>query len=102
MPTTASRKLPRHPVPVVLLARLAVDRSVQACGLGKFLLFDALNRCLEISERLGVHAIEVDALDEAARHFYLRFGFIPLQDSAFHLYLPMSSIADAFGERKEK
>src|SRR5450631_3865511 len=61
LPAKAAKKLPRHPVPVILLARLAVDQVDQGKGLGGHLLADALRRCLSLAEALGVHAVEVDA-----------------------------------------
>lgn len=90
LPQESARKLPRHPVPVVLLARLAVDRSAQGQGLGSLLLLDALRRSLHLADRLGIHAVEVHALDEDARSFYERYGFVPLLDHPFHLYLPIA------------
>jgi GNAT superfamily N-acetyltransferase len=98
LPQPAAKKLPRHPVPVILLARLALDQSVQGPGLGGFLLADALRRCLSLAEQLGVHAVEVDAIDDEARAFYERYGFVALVDNPRHLYLPMATIAGAFGE----
>src|SRR5438876_2279272 len=77
LPASAARKLPKHPVPVILLARLAIDESVQGQGLGKLLLVDALKRCRDLSQRLGVHAVEVQAIDEPAKDFYLKYGFVP-------------------------
>jgi GNAT superfamily N-acetyltransferase len=97
LPQQATKKLPRHPVPVILLARLAVDQSVQGQGLGCFLLVHALRRCLSLAEKLGVHAVEVDAIDDQAKAFYERYGFVALQDNPLHLYLPMVTIEDAFG-----
>jgi predicted N-acetyltransferase YhbS len=91
LPVNQAKKLPRHPVPVVLLARLAVDRSVH----GGFLLRDALSRSLDLSEKLGIHAVVVDALDDEARAFYERFGFLPLTDDALRLFLPLSTIRAA-------
>lgn len=85
MPADASRKLPRHPVPVVLLARLAVDQTAQGQGLGEGLLVDALQRTLNLSAELGVHAVEVDALDDTAAAFYRKYGFVPLLDEPLHL-----------------
>jgi predicted N-acetyltransferase YhbS len=64
LPTVTARKLLRHPVPSVILARLAVDCAAQGQGLGETLLIDAFRRTLDLSETLGVHAIEVDAIDE--------------------------------------
>src|SRR5437588_9239854 len=98
LPGRMAKKLPRHPVPVVLLARLAVDQSVQGQGLGGLLLADALRRCLGLADQLGVHAVEVDAIDEEARAFYEKYGFTALQDDPLHLYLPLASIEDASAE----
>lgn len=92
LPEDASRKLPKHPVPVVLLARLAVDQSAQGKGLGEVLLLDALQRSLNLSTGLGVHAVEVDAIDDAAAAFYSKYGFVPLLEEPLHLYLPISTI----------
>ncbi|MBM4093370.1 MAG: GNAT family N-acetyltransferase [Planctomycetes bacterium] len=94
LPPDASRKLPKHPVPVVLLARLAVDRSAQGQGVGEGLLLDALRRTLDLSSELGVHAVEVDAQDDAAAAFYRKYGFAPLLDDPLHLYLPVSTVRD--------
>src|SRR5437879_2351777 len=84
-----AKGLPKIDVPVVLLGRLAVDQSVQGKGLGAFLLIDALRRALQVSTEVGIRAVEVDELDEGARSFYLRYGFVPLLDDPYHLYLPM-------------
>jgi GNAT superfamily N-acetyltransferase len=97
LPEKASKKLPRHPVPVVLLARLAIDQTVQGQGLGGWLLANALRRCLSLAGQLGVHAVEVDAIDEQAKAFYEKYGFVALRDNPLHLYLPVTTIEDAFG-----
>jgi GNAT superfamily N-acetyltransferase len=92
LPAGLARKLPRHAVPVVLLARLAVDRSVHGRGLGGLLLRDALTRALDLSEQIGIHAVVVDALDDEAKAFYERFGFLPLTDDVMRLFLPLGTI----------
>jgi GNAT superfamily N-acetyltransferase len=92
LPTKASRKLPKHPVPVVLLARLAVDGTAQGKRVGEGLLLDALQRSLDLSAGIGVHAVEVHAIDDAASSFYRKYGFTPLLDSPRHLFLPMATI----------
>jgi len=74
----AFQKLPRHPVPVVILARLAVARDAQKKGLGDALLLDALRRGVQLADQLGIHAVEVDAIDQQARKFYEKYGFVPL------------------------
>ena len=85
-------KLPRYPIPVVHLGRLAVDMRSQGKGLGEILLIDALKRAAQVSKQLGIYAVEVYALNERARNFYLSYGFTPLLDDQLHLYLPMKAI----------
>jgi GNAT superfamily N-acetyltransferase len=63
-----------YPLPVVLLARLAVDRRHQRAGLGASLLLDALQRVIRASDEIAVRAIIVDAIDESAASFYRHFG----------------------------
>ncbi|MGC1273193.1 MAG: GNAT family N-acetyltransferase [Planctomycetaceae bacterium] len=92
LPASEAKGLPRLDVPVVLLGRLAVDKTVHGQGLGALLLVDALRRALHISEQVGIRAVEVDAIDEAARRFYLKFGFRPLNDDPKHLLMPMHEI----------
>lgn len=89
LPDEESRGLPKLDIPVILLGRLAVDQSVQGQGLGAHLLLDALRRSLAISQEIGIRAVEVDAIDESARKFYLKYGFRPLMDDPHHLFLPM-------------
>ncbi|MGA2254379.1 MAG: GNAT family N-acetyltransferase [Thermoguttaceae bacterium] len=95
MPPEIAMKLPRHPVPMILVARLAVDRRAQGEGLGKALLHDALQRALGISKSLGVFAVEVFAIDEQAAGFYAKFGFTPMLDDPRHMYLPTRTIEGA-------
>jgi GNAT superfamily N-acetyltransferase len=95
LPESSARRLPRHPVPVILLARLAVDQSVQGKGWGEGLLVDALQRGLDLADKLGIHAVEVDAIDQQAKAFYEKYGFAPLLDNEFHLFLPTATIHSA-------
>jgi GNAT superfamily N-acetyltransferase len=92
IPPDQAKGLPKIDVPVVLLGRLAVDGTAQRQGLGSLLLIDALRRAQHISEEVGIRAVEVDALDDAARQFYLRFGFVALADDRNHLFIPMPVI----------
>jgi GNAT superfamily N-acetyltransferase len=87
-----AKRLPEIDMPVILLGRLAVDKTVQGRGLGEELLVDALRRAEQVARQIGVRAVEVHAIDDEARAFYLRYGFIPLQDDQRHLYLPMTII----------
>ena len=68
-------------IPAILLARLALDRSLHGKGLGGELLLDALERAVDASTRAAPRFIVVDAIDEAAVHFYRRFGFRSWPDS---------------------
>lgn len=88
----AIRGMPRHPIPAVLLARLAVDRSVQGRGLGAFLLRDAMARTLAASAELGIRVMLVHALDDGARAFYLHHGFEPSPTDPMNLQLLVKDI----------
>ena len=90
------KNLPRYPVPVVHLGRLAVDKKARREGLGKLLLLDALRRSLKIADEMGIYAVEIYALNEQARSFYLKFGFKELLDDRSHLYLTIKLIRNLF------
>ncbi len=77
----------RYPIPLTLLARLAVDQTEQGTGLGKALLKDAMKRFLVAHEQVASRALLVHAADVAAREFYLRFGFQAAPFNPLHLYL---------------
>ena len=92
LPTDQAKGLPQIDMPVVLIGRLAVDRSVQGQKLGEFLLIDALRRAEYLAAKIGIRAVEVHAINESAKHFYERYGFLTLSDDPHHLFLPMSII----------
>jgi GNAT superfamily N-acetyltransferase len=94
LPPEAAKWLRKHPVPVLLLGRLAVDQKARGQGLGRALLRDALLRTLDLSEKLGVFAVEVLAIDADARDFYRKYGFVSLADNDLHLFLSMKTIED--------
>jgi GNAT superfamily N-acetyltransferase len=71
----ASKGMPRHPIPAALLARLAVDRSVQGHGIGAWLLRDAMLRTMAAAESVGIRVLLVHAINDEARGFYERHGF---------------------------
>jgi GNAT superfamily N-acetyltransferase len=89
---TVKAGLPRHPIPVILLARLAVDFSEQGRGLGAALLKDALLRTTQAAEIAGLRAMLVHAKDDSAKRFYEKFGFEPSPIDAYHLFLRLSDI----------
>ena len=93
LPEELSRKLPRHPVPCVLLGRLAVDRSVHRSGVGGMLLADAVRRVVAVGETVAMHAMIVDAANDGAKRFYEGFGFMPLADRPTRLFLPLGNAA---------
>jgi GNAT superfamily N-acetyltransferase len=63
------------PIPVMVLARLAVDVRAQGIKLGAALLRDAVQRCIQVSQNAGVRALLVHALNDKARQFYEHYGF---------------------------
>ena len=80
------RNMP-EPIPVILLGQLAVDRNYQGKGLGTDLLIDAGKRALAAAEVIGARAIIVQALDEQAKAFYERSGFLPFSIHEPHMLL---------------
>ena len=84
--------IPQHPVPVMILARLAVDVQHQGAGLGKALLKDAMLRTAQASDIAGIRALLVHAKDETARQWYLNWEFEPSPSAPFHLFLLMKDI----------
>lgn len=94
LPDAYRRRLPRYPVPVVLLGRLAVATAVQGQAVGALLLADALRRVAGASHLMAVYAVVVDALDDRATDFYRKFGFIPLPSRPRTLFLPLDSFLE--------
>lgn len=82
------RNMP-DPIPVIILARLAVDASFRGQGLGADLLHDAVLRCYRVAENIGVRAIMVHALTEEAKSFYLHHGFKASQTQERTLFLKL-------------
>ena len=91
-PARVRKGLARHPIPVMVLARLAVDRSEQGRGLGEGLLKDALLRTLQAADIAGLRAVVVHAKDETARAFYERFDFVRSPIDEYHLMLLMKDL----------
>jgi GNAT superfamily N-acetyltransferase len=87
------RRLSRHfPIPVALLARLAVATPYQGAGLGRSLLLDALQRVLRASEELAIRAVTIDALNDRAASFYRSFGFEPSDLALNTLMVPLQAL----------
>jgi GNAT superfamily N-acetyltransferase len=83
------KKLPRYPVPCFRMGRLACRSDQQGRVLGKVLLGCAVDRCLKARQQVAAYALIVDAKDDAAKAFYLHFGFKALLDVKLTLYLPL-------------
>jgi GNAT superfamily N-acetyltransferase len=81
------------PMPAVLIGRLAVALGEQGKGVGSVLLYSALIQVLRIRERLGVSAVVVHAIDDAAANFYEHYGFTRFRDAPRHLYYPLATFA---------
>ncbi|MEZ5402734.1 MAG: GNAT family N-acetyltransferase [Bryobacteraceae bacterium] len=95
-PARVAQGLGRYPVPVTLLARLAVDVGERGRGLGRGLLRDALLRALQASEIVGSRAVVTHAKDDAPGAFYRRYGFFASPLNEHHLYLLMKDIRAVF------
>lgn len=91
-PERLSKGLARYPVPIMLLARLAIALTWRGKGLGAGLLKDAMLRTLQAAEIAGIRAFAVHAKDEAAAGFYRHFDFIPAPTDPLHLFLLMKDV----------
>lgn len=91
-PDRVIKGLARHAVPVMILARLAVDRDHQSVGLGKALLKDALLRTLQAADIAGIRCLLVHAKDETARRWYQSWEFEPSPSDPYHLFLMLKDI----------
>ncbi|PAX07120.1 GNAT family N-acetyltransferase [Sphingomonas lenta] len=87
-----TKGMARHPIPIMLLARLAVAQDQQGQGIGAGLLKDALLRTLQAASIAGIRALVVHAKDDAARAFYERYDFAPSPTDPFHLYLLLRDV----------
>lgn len=87
------KQLPKYPIPTLQLGRLAVDISQKGNRLGEMVLIHAMKKTLEISQNIGVFALEVKAKHDQAAQFYLKYGFEALEEDVLRLYLPIKRIA---------
>jgi GNAT superfamily N-acetyltransferase len=85
-PQRLTKGLARHPVPILLLARLAIATAWQGKGLGSGLLKDAMLRTLQAADIAGIRAFAVHAKDDQARAFYEHFDFVPSPADPYHLF----------------
>ncbi len=86
-PERLTKGLARHPVPLMLLARLAVGAAWQGKGIGSGLLKDAMRRTVQAADIVGIRALAAHAKDDAARAFYEHFGFVASPTDPLHLFI---------------
>lgn len=98
-PERVAKGMLRHPIPLLVLARLAVHAEEQGHGLGAGLLLDALGRTIQVASVIGVRALAVHAKDDLAGAFYRHFGFTPSATDARHLFMLIKDIRLAAGQR---
>ncbi|OFW09294.1 MAG: GNAT family N-acetyltransferase [Acidobacteria bacterium RIFCSPLOWO2_02_FULL_67_36] len=94
-PARLAKGLARHPIPLMVLARLAVATAWHGRGLGAGLLKDAMLRTLQAADIAGIRAMAVHAKGDEARAFYERFGFTPSPTDPHHLFLLLKDIRAA-------
>lgn len=98
LPSNIAKKLPRYPVPVLLIAQLAVDINFQGVGYGKITLIHALEQCFKINQHLPSNAVIIDAINESLVSFYQQYGFkyLDIIDGKKRLYISMQTLAQLF------
>jgi GNAT superfamily N-acetyltransferase len=94
-PDSLKKGLPRYPIPAMRIGKLAIDLHFQGQGLGALLLRDVFLKAVNISSAVGVHSIIVDAFNETAKSFYLKYGFTPFANEPLTLALPLDTIKQA-------
>ena len=98
LPQAMAKKLPRYPIPVFLLAQLAVHKEFHGSGLGKVSLIKALEYLWEINSHMRAYAIVVDCLTEQAESFYAKYGFDVLCEinGRVRMFIPMKTVSQLF------
>lgn len=91
-PERVKKGLAQYSIPIMLLARLAVDRHWQNRGIGAGLLKDAMLRTLQAADIVGIRALVVHAKDDAAKAFYQHFDFVPSPSDPFHLFILLKDV----------
>lgn len=91
-PERLSKGLANHPIPLMLLTRLATDLRWQGKGVGSGLLKDAMRRTLQAADIAGIRAFAAHAKDDRARAFYEHFGFIQSPTDPLHLFILIKDV----------
>jgi GNAT superfamily N-acetyltransferase len=98
-PGRIKRNMP-DPVPVMVIGRLAIDRSVQGRGIGQALLRDAVLRTLQASDIAGIRAVLIHAISDAAKSFYEKYGFVASPLDPMTLMITVGEAQRALLEKK--
>ncbi|HVB28196.1 MAG TPA: GNAT family N-acetyltransferase [Terriglobia bacterium] len=96
-PERLQKGLARHPIPIMLLARLAVHKDWQKKGVGRGLLKDAVLRTLQAADIAGIRALAVHAKDDNARRYYEQFDFLASPTDPLHLFVLLKDIRKCVG-----
>ncbi len=97
LPSAKLRKGMPEEVPLLLIGRLALDAGFQGQGLGTDLLADALRRCFAAAEIAGARGVFAHAIDDEAKHFYERHGFLESPIDERTMLMPIEAVASLFG-----
>lgn len=92
LPDSIKKGLPRYPIPAMRIGKLAIDSNFQGNHIGAKLLKDALLRAVRISSQVALHFIIVDAIDEKAKSFYLKYGFTALDENPLTLVISLETV----------
>lgn len=91
LPDYLKKRMPKYPIPVARIGRLAVDKKYHGQGVGGFILHDALSRILLLADNIGIFSVIVDA-KENAKSFYEGYGFEPLKENGLIYFMPIKTI----------
>jgi len=95
LPDSIKKGLPRYPIPAMRIGKLAIDLKFQGRHIGAKLLKDALLKAVNISSQVALHFIVVDAIDENAKAFYLKYGFTDFEENPLTLVISLETVKAA-------
>lgn len=103
LPSNLAKKLPHYPIPVFLIAQLAINQKYQGKGLGKVTLIKALEYLWQVNSQMAAYAIVVDCLNENVKKFYEKYDFKVLEEhnNKTRMYIPMRVVNNLFGGKYE-